>query len=140
MKVLHLWIKCNKSTNGCFFPQGQVEASISLETAAPVDAEFYVVVQGSTLTHVTTARRDTDALSLRFTVPGILTSNSFYILFSSHHFSVFHRDLLSLLQAMPSVKSLPSHPTITRRSRSSCARGKRLWSTVGMLPRRLPSV
>lgn len=123
-----------------FFPQGQVEASVSLETVAPEDAEFYVVVRGSTLTHVTTAKRDTDGLSLRFTVPGMLTSNSFNLLFSSHHFSVFHREFLSLLQAMPSVKSLPSHPTITRRSRSSCARGKCLWNTAGMLPRRLPSV
>lgn len=66
-----------------FFPQGQVESSVSLETVAPEDAEFYIVVQGSTLTHVTTATRDTDGLSLRFTVPGILTSHSFNILFSS---------------------------------------------------------
>ncbi|XP_056875134.1 rho guanine nucleotide exchange factor 28 isoform X1 [Takifugu flavidus] len=49
---------------------GQVEASVSLETVAPEAAEFYVVVRGSTLTHVTTAKRDTDSLSLRFTVPG----------------------------------------------------------------------
>ncbi|XP_011602975.2 rho guanine nucleotide exchange factor 28 [Takifugu rubripes] len=49
---------------------GQVEASVSLETVAPEAAEFYVVVRGSTLTHVTTAKRDTDGLSLRFTVPG----------------------------------------------------------------------
>eukprot|EP00066_Takifugu_rubripes_P013711 XP_011602977.1 PREDICTED: rho guanine nucleotide exchange factor 28-like isoform X2 [Takifugu rubripes] len=49
---------------------GQVEASVSLETVAPEAAEFYVVVRGSTLTHITTAKRDTDGLSLRFTVPG----------------------------------------------------------------------
>ncbi|XP_068608751.1 rho guanine nucleotide exchange factor 28 [Brachionichthys hirsutus] len=50
---------------------GQVEAHISLEAnAAPEDAEFYVVVQGSGLTHVTPARIGEDGLTLVSTVPG----------------------------------------------------------------------
>lgn len=57
-----------------FFSQGQVEACVRLQGNAPEDAEFYVVVQGSTLTHVTAAKRGDDALSLCFIVPGMLTS------------------------------------------------------------------
>uniref|UniRef100_A0A3Q1C4V6 Rho guanine nucleotide exchange factor (GEF) 28a n=1 Tax=Amphiprion ocellaris TaxID=80972 RepID=A0A3Q1C4V6_AMPOC len=50
--------------------QGQVEARARLQTRAPENAEFYVVVQGSRLTHVTTAKRVDDGLTLCFTVPG----------------------------------------------------------------------
>uniref|UniRef100_A0A3Q1EM94 Rho guanine nucleotide exchange factor (GEF) 28a n=1 Tax=Acanthochromis polyacanthus TaxID=80966 RepID=A0A3Q1EM94_9TELE len=50
--------------------EGQVEAHARLRTRAPENAEFYVVVQGSRLTHVTTAKRVDDGLSLCFTVPG----------------------------------------------------------------------
>ena len=62
-----------------FSSQGQVEASVRLKAGAPEDAEFYVVVRGSRLTHVTTAKRredddddddDGDGLTLCFTVPG----------------------------------------------------------------------
>ncbi|XP_071321529.1 rho guanine nucleotide exchange factor 28 isoform X2 [Trachinotus anak] len=49
---------------------GQVEASLKLQASAPEAAEFYVVVQGSRLTHVTTAKRRDDGLALGFTVPG----------------------------------------------------------------------
>ncbi|XP_074474476.1 rho guanine nucleotide exchange factor 28 isoform X3 [Sebastes fasciatus] len=49
---------------------GQVEVHVRLQANAPEDAEFYVAVQGSNLTHVTAARRGDDGLSLRFTVPG----------------------------------------------------------------------
>lgn len=42
-------------------------------------------------------------------------------------------------QAMFLMKLPPSHPTVTQRSGSSPAGGKRLWSTAGMLPRRLLS-
>ncbi|XP_035801940.2 rho guanine nucleotide exchange factor 28 isoform X3 [Amphiprion ocellaris] len=49
---------------------GQVEARARLQTRAPENAEFYVVVQGSRLTHVTTAKRVDDGLTLCFTVPG----------------------------------------------------------------------
>ncbi|KAG7498232.1 rho guanine nucleotide exchange factor 28 isoform X4 [Solea senegalensis] len=49
---------------------GQVEASVKLQASGPEDAEFYIVVQGSRLTHVTTAKRGDDGLTLRFTVPG----------------------------------------------------------------------
>lgn len=52
-----------------------MEASVKLRAAAPEDAEFYVVVQGYALTHVTRARRGADALSLGFIVPGILYSS-----------------------------------------------------------------
>lgn len=54
-----------------FHPQGQVEACVKLQADAPEDTDFYVVVQGSALTHVTPARRGADALSLSFIVPGI---------------------------------------------------------------------
>ncbi|XP_056259969.1 rho guanine nucleotide exchange factor 28 isoform X2 [Seriola aureovittata] len=49
---------------------GQVEANVRLQASAPDGAEFYVVVQGSRLTHVTTAKRRDDGLTLCFTVPG----------------------------------------------------------------------
>ncbi|KAM6901040.1 rho guanine nucleotide exchange factor 28 isoform 3-T3 [Lycodopsis pacificus] len=49
---------------------GQVEARVRLQASAPEDAEFYVVLQGSDLTHVTAARRGDDGLTLCFTVPG----------------------------------------------------------------------
>ncbi|KAM6975874.1 rho guanine nucleotide exchange factor 28 [Tautogolabrus adspersus] len=48
---------------------GQVEAHVKLQANVPEEAEFYVVVQGTELTHVTTAKRD-DGLTLCFTVPG----------------------------------------------------------------------
>ncbi|XP_019124676.1 rho guanine nucleotide exchange factor 28 isoform X2 [Larimichthys crocea] len=49
---------------------GLVEARVRLQANAPEDAEFYVVVQGSRLTHVTAAKRGDDGLTLCFTVPG----------------------------------------------------------------------
>nr|XP_046230151.1 rho guanine nucleotide exchange factor 28 isoform X2 [Scatophagus argus] len=49
---------------------GQVEAHVRLQANVPEDAEFYVLVQGSGLTHVTAAKRGDDGLSLSFTVPG----------------------------------------------------------------------
>lgn len=67
---------------GCFFllSQGQVEASVRLEASVPEDAEFYVVIRGSALTHVTTAKRGLDGLTLRVTAPGMLTPDSIRIL------------------------------------------------------------
>ena len=50
-----------------------MEARVRLQANAPEDAEFYVVVQGSGLTHVTAAKRGDDGLSLCFTVPGMST-------------------------------------------------------------------
>ncbi|XP_041826213.1 rho guanine nucleotide exchange factor 28 isoform X2 [Melanotaenia boesemani] len=49
---------------------GQVGACVKLQARAPEDAEFYVVAQGSRLTHVTAAKRGDDGLTLSFTVPG----------------------------------------------------------------------
>ncbi|XP_070706318.1 rho guanine nucleotide exchange factor 28 [Pempheris klunzingeri] len=49
---------------------GQVEAQVRLEANAPEDAEFYIVVQGSGLTHVTAAKKGDDGLTFCFTVPG----------------------------------------------------------------------
>ncbi|KAA8584368.1 hypothetical protein FQN60_008153 [Etheostoma spectabile] len=49
---------------------GQVQANVRLQANAPEDAEFYVVLQGSSLTHVTAAKRGDDGLTLSFTVPG----------------------------------------------------------------------
>ncbi|KAM9821053.1 rho guanine nucleotide exchange factor 28 [Neosynchiropus ocellatus] len=48
---------------------GQVEAHVMLEGDVPSEAEFFVVLRGSNLFHVTGARRE-DELQLRFTVPG----------------------------------------------------------------------
>lgn len=53
-----------------------MEAHVSLQANAPEDAKFYVVVQGSRLTHITTAKRGDDGLTLRFTVPGMMISNT----------------------------------------------------------------
>ncbi|KAK9532337.1 hypothetical protein VZT92_009725 [Zoarces viviparus] len=49
---------------------GQVEAHVRLQANAPEDAEFYVVLRGSDLTHVTAAKRGAEGLTLCFTVPG----------------------------------------------------------------------
>ncbi|XP_062291104.1 rho guanine nucleotide exchange factor 28 [Scomber scombrus] len=49
---------------------GQVEAHVMLQPIPPEDAEFYVVLQGSRLTHVTEAKRGDDGLTLSFTAPG----------------------------------------------------------------------
>ncbi|XP_034094728.1 rho guanine nucleotide exchange factor 28 isoform X2 [Gymnodraco acuticeps] len=49
---------------------GQVKAHVRLQANAPENAEFYIVVQGSDLTHVTAAKRGDDGQSLCYTVPG----------------------------------------------------------------------
>ncbi|KAM4532647.1 rho guanine nucleotide exchange factor 28 isoform 6-T7 [Fundulus diaphanus] len=49
---------------------GQVDGCVLLQETAPKDAQFYVVAQGSRLTHVTTAKRGSDERTLCFTVPG----------------------------------------------------------------------
>lgn len=86
MTEVHLLIEqlpFSKNMNGCFLcfvSQGQMEASAMLEASAPEDAEFYVVIRGSTLTHITTAKRGVDGLTLRFTAPGTLTPGGICIL------------------------------------------------------------
>lgn len=47
-----------------------MEAHVRLQASAPEDAEYYVVVQGTRLTHVTAAKIGNDGLNLSFTVPG----------------------------------------------------------------------
>lgn len=51
---------------------GQVEAQLMLQSGdfLAEDAKFYVVLQGSRLTHVTAAKRGGDGLTLHFMVPG----------------------------------------------------------------------
>ncbi|XP_067107112.1 rho guanine nucleotide exchange factor 28 [Osmerus mordax] len=50
---------------------GQVEARVTLQVLdAEEQAEFYVVLEGSRLTHVTVAKRTEDGASLSFMVPG----------------------------------------------------------------------
>uniref|UniRef100_A0A3P8W4C4 Rho guanine nucleotide exchange factor 28 n=1 Tax=Cynoglossus semilaevis TaxID=244447 RepID=A0A3P8W4C4_CYNSE len=51
---------------------GQVQANVKLKTTVPHDADFYIVVQGSMLAHVTAAERQEveDGLTLSFMVPG----------------------------------------------------------------------
>lgn len=58
----------NKFKTPFSISQGQVECHVRLQTRAPEDAEFYVVVKGSRLTHVTAAKQGKGGL--RFTVPG----------------------------------------------------------------------
>lgn len=53
-----------------------MEANVRLQAKAPEDAEFYVVVRGSTLSHVTAAKTGDDGMMLCFTAPGMSTSNS----------------------------------------------------------------
>lgn len=67
-----------------------MEAHIRLQTSAHEDAEFYVVVQGSRLTHVTAAKRRHDGMTLGFTVPG----RSFSGFNSIHQVSLFARHCL----------------------------------------------
>lgn len=47
-----------------------MEVCITLQNKIPEEAELYVAVQGSELTHVTPARRGDDGLTLSFTAPG----------------------------------------------------------------------
>ncbi|XP_027881350.1 rho guanine nucleotide exchange factor 28 isoform X2 [Xiphophorus couchianus] len=49
---------------------GQVDGCMLLQEAVPEDGEFYVVAEGSRLTHVATAKRGSDERTLCFTVPG----------------------------------------------------------------------
>ncbi|CAJ1070358.1 rho guanine nucleotide exchange factor 28 [Xyrichtys novacula] len=49
---------------------GQLEAHVLLQAKAPEEAEFYVAVQGSEFTHVTTAKRGDNGVTLYFTAPG----------------------------------------------------------------------
>ncbi|XP_013883841.1 rho guanine nucleotide exchange factor 28 [Austrofundulus limnaeus] len=49
---------------------GQVESCVRIQERAPHDAQFYIVAQGSKLTHVTEAKRGNDEQTLYFTVPG----------------------------------------------------------------------
>lgn len=81
--------------------QGQVEASVRLEASAPEDAEFYVVIRGSTLTHVTTAKRGPDGLTLRFTAPGTLTPDSLRILSFPLVLPLFSISIFSALPCRP---------------------------------------
>uniref|UniRef100_A0A8C2F1L9 Rho guanine nucleotide exchange factor (GEF) 28a n=1 Tax=Cyprinus carpio TaxID=7962 RepID=A0A8C2F1L9_CYPCA len=54
------------------FSQGQVEVFVKLQVSPCVqeEADYYVVLVGSSLHHVTTAHRTEDHGSIRFTVPG----------------------------------------------------------------------
>lgn len=65
-----------------------------LQANAPEDAEFYVVVQGSRLTHVTAAKRGDDGLTLCFTVPGMLTLKKQISLFACHYLIISNHDFL----------------------------------------------
>ncbi|KAK5613948.1 hypothetical protein CRENBAI_013601 [Crenichthys baileyi] len=49
---------------------GQVDGCVLLQDTAPEDCQFYIVAQGSRLTHVTTAKRGSDERTFCFTVPG----------------------------------------------------------------------
>ncbi|KAJ8400127.1 hypothetical protein AAFF_G00401660 [Aldrovandia affinis] len=50
---------------------GQLKACVVLQGPEPgPEAEFYVVLEGSTLEHITAAQRDQDGCTLHFDVPG----------------------------------------------------------------------
>ncbi|XP_037835462.1 rho guanine nucleotide exchange factor 28 isoform X3 [Kryptolebias marmoratus] len=49
---------------------GQVESCVKIRERAPEGAQFYIVAQGSKLTHVTAAKQGNDDRTLYFTVPG----------------------------------------------------------------------
>ncbi|XP_047229488.1 rho guanine nucleotide exchange factor 28 isoform X2 [Girardinichthys multiradiatus] len=49
---------------------GQVDGCVLLQDTAPEDCQFYIVAQGSRLTHVTTAKRGSGERTFCFTVPG----------------------------------------------------------------------
>lgn len=55
-----------------------MQANVKLKTAVPHDADFYIVVQGSMLAHVTAAERQEveDGLTLSFMVPGMSFSST----------------------------------------------------------------
>lgn len=55
--------------------QGQTKARVMFD-GAPGDGEFYVVLEGSALRHVTAAERRTDERDLIFTVPGRSSSGT----------------------------------------------------------------
>lgn len=66
---------CNRNDNVdviVSLSQGQVEVCVKLQVFPCVqeEADYYVVLVGSSLHHVTTAHRAEDHCSLRFTVPG----------------------------------------------------------------------
>lgn len=84
-----------------------MEACVRLQASAPEDAEFYVVVQGSTLTHVTAAKRGDDGLSLCFIVPGMFTSWFFFFRLSPS------RCFPSWLPPSPTGHSLAEVATVT---------------------------
>lgn len=73
-----------------------MEANIGLQASTPEDAEFYVVVQGSRLSHVTTAKRRDDGLTLCFTVPGrsISQLHTTQVSLYSYHCLTNAKDLL----------------------------------------------
>ena len=54
-----------------------MEAHVRLQANTPENAEFYIVVQGSDLTHVTAAKRGDDGQSLCYTVPGMSFNQTF---------------------------------------------------------------
>lgn len=72
--------RCFNDFISFFSSQGQVEAHVMLQTIPPEDAEFYVALQGSRLTHVTAAKRGDDGLTLSFTVPGKVLLSAFFFL------------------------------------------------------------
>lgn len=72
-----------------------MEANVRLQAKAPEDAEFYVVVQGSTLSHVTSAKTGDDGMTLCFTAPGMSTSNSTQMsFFASDCLAALHHEFL----------------------------------------------
>ncbi len=77
-----------------------MEAHVRLQASAPEDAEFYVAVQGSKLTHVTAAKRGDDGLTLYFTVPGMSFSQPLkiprFLFFAGHCLTDSRHDFFCL--------------------------------------------
>lgn len=70
-----------------------------LQAIPPEDAELYVVLQGSRLTHVTAAKRGDDGLTLSFTAPGKSFCQPFkntqISFFTCHRLTSFYHHFLS---------------------------------------------
>lgn len=111
-----------------------MEAHVRLQTRVSDHADFYIVVQGSRLAHVITAKRANDGLSLCFTIPGMSTTLALTL--SSLPALIFLNDFLYIPQATTLRKLFLLHPTFTLRTKSNLVRGKRPLSTSGMMPRK----
>lgn len=109
--------------NTSIYSQGQVEAHLKLEASVTGDAEVYVVVHGSTVTHVTVAERADDDLILRFTVPGMSLSRPPAAVHMSLSLAVIPHSLCFLSLRPHGCRSRHCHSLCLQRRLGSAMRG-----------------